>query len=356
MQVSCDQSGILPEDWAQLSADGGSNAIGSIQEYEVVSRSDGQQTSVEFNICYSHQNERSGGFASGTMKFADMPNEELGAILRKSHEIQVRISRPPKRMKFYSDIQRRRGCKPLLAPDPAGETRWNGCIDETIRANQIMGDLCEANNSLLAPTGDDFRMVKESERESNDLSRLTYTQEDKMILRQFEGAAAPAKYFCLFLQDKKFTWSYVLFTIRIILKQTRSDTFAIVADISHMDRTVDLRRRGDKTILVKKEGALLDPEVDESNYVRVETMHPSIAKYRSLYVDDLSQRLGLNESRLKPELTFSVLLNPLFGLEKRIVEAGLLTKTQYLWAKSGKYNAFFTCQHQHYCATTAISF
>ena len=58
-----------------------------------------------------------------------------------------------------------------------------------------------------------------------------------------------------------------------------SDTFAIVADISHMDRTVDLRRRWDKTILVKKEGALLDPEVDESNYVRVETMYLSIAKY-----------------------------------------------------------------------------
>ena len=68
--------------------------------------------------------------------------------------------------------------------------------------------------------------------------------------------------------------------------------------------------------------------MDESNYVRVETMHPSIAKYQSLYVDDLSHRLGLNKSRLKPELTFSVLLNPLFGLEKRIVRAGLLTKTQ----------------------------
>jgi hypothetical protein len=37
--------------------------------------------------------------------------------------------------------------------------------------------------------------------------------------------------------------------------------------------------RGDKTILVKKEGVLIDPEVDESNYVRVETMHPFIAKY-----------------------------------------------------------------------------
>ncbi len=159
------------------------------------------------------------------------------------------------------------------------------------------------------------------------------------------------KYLCLFLQDKKYTWSYVIFTIQVILKlTTRSETFAIVADISHMDRTVDLRKRGDKTILVKKEGAQIDPEV-ESNYVRVETMHPSIAKYQSLYADDLSQRLGLNETRLKPELTISVLLNALYGLQKRIVEAGLLTATQYSRAKSGK----FACLHVSSSAT-AISF
>jgi hypothetical protein len=116
-------------------------------------------------------------------------------------------------MKLYSDIQWRQGHKPRLAPDPAGETCWNGCIDETIRANQIIGDLCESNNVLLALNGDDFSMVKESERESNDLSCLTYNLEDNMIPSQFEGAAAPAKYLCLFLQDKKYTWSYVLFTI-----------------------------------------------------------------------------------------------------------------------------------------------
>jgi hypothetical protein len=62
------------------------------------------------------------------------------------------------------------------------------------------------------------------------------------------------------------------------LKQNGSETFAIVADISHIDGTVDLSKRGDETILVKKERVQIDPEV-ESNYVRVETMHPSIAKY-----------------------------------------------------------------------------
>ncbi len=62
------------------------------------------------------------------------------------------------------------------------------------------------------------------------------------------------------------------------MKQTRSETFAIVSDISHMDPTVDLCRRGDKTILVRKEGAQIDPD-EERNYVRVETVHPCIVKY-----------------------------------------------------------------------------
>jgi hypothetical protein len=45
-----------------------------------------------------------------------------------------------------------------------------------------------------------------------------------------------------------------------------------------MDCTVDLRRRGDTTILVKRERALMDDDM-EKNYVRVETMHQSIANY-----------------------------------------------------------------------------
>ncbi len=178
-------------------------------------------------------------------------------------------------------------------------------------------------------------MVKESELEYNDLHCLTYTLEDKMVLWQFEGAAVPAKYLYLFLQDKKHTWSYLLFTIQVILKQTTSETFAIVADIPHMDRTKDLCKPRDKTVLVKKEGAQIDPEV-ESNYVRVETMHPSIAKYWSLYEYDLSQHLGFNETGLKPELTLSIFLNALYGLQKRIIGAGLLTATQYSRVKSGR--------------------
>jgi hypothetical protein len=85
-------------------------------------------------------------------------------------------------MKLYHDIQHKQGWRAMLAHDPSGETGWNGCIDETIRANQIMGNVCETENVLLAPSGDKFSTVQESGRESNDLSHLTYTLEDKMIL------------------------------------------------------------------------------------------------------------------------------------------------------------------------------
>ncbi len=69
-----------------------------------------------------------------------------------------------------------------------------GVMDETIQANQIMGDLCDTNNILLSLNGDDSALVTEAERKAGDLSRHTYTQHEKMVLRQFEGASAPAKY------------------------------------------------------------------------------------------------------------------------------------------------------------------
>jgi hypothetical protein len=80
-----------------------------------------------------------------------------------------------------------------------------GFIDETIQANQIMGDLCDANGMLLSPNGDDSNLVTKAQQNAGDLSRHAYTQLDKMVLHKFEGALAPAKYLCLFLQDKRNT-------------------------------------------------------------------------------------------------------------------------------------------------------
>jgi hypothetical protein len=100
MKSSCTESRIINSDFSQLTADGASIAIGSMQEFEVLTRA-GCSNDVDFAVCYAHQNERSGGKASGTVKFTEVINDELGDVLKKSHKIQVRISRAPKRMHIY---------------------------------------------------------------------------------------------------------------------------------------------------------------------------------------------------------------------------------------------------------------
>ncbi len=87
----------MNSDFAQFTADGTSNAIDFMQEFEVLTGDgDGPPTSVDFAVCYAHQNEQSGGKASGTVKFAEITNDNLGDLLKKSHKIQVRISMAPK--------------------------------------------------------------------------------------------------------------------------------------------------------------------------------------------------------------------------------------------------------------------
>ena len=62
-------------------------------------------------------------------------------------------------------------------------------------------------------------------------------------------------------------------------------------------------------------------------------MDPVIAKFSEIYTEDLSERLGLNESTLPNAVSFPTLLNPMFGNKKLIVDSGLMTDTQYERAK-----------------------
>jgi hypothetical protein len=216
MNSSCIELRIMNSDFSQLTANGASHDIDSMQEFEVLTR-DGPPSSVDFPVCYAHQNERSGGKASGTVKFAEITNDNLGDLPKKSHEIQACISRAPKRMHAYQQVQKEKEHKPLLNPDPANETRWNGCIDETIRANLIMGDICDTVDALLDPSGDDYSLLTSDKKVFGDVSCLSYTDDDKMILRQFEGAAGPAKMFSKFLQDRRNALPYVLFEARMAI-------------------------------------------------------------------------------------------------------------------------------------------
>ena len=109
MHESTAEAKIRDEDFGHLSADGGSNAVGSIQEFELIGQEEGRGNTLDFNICASHQNERSGGYASGTCKFADDPNQLLGDVLKKNHRLQEEMNRNPQRMDVYGSVQDRKG-------------------------------------------------------------------------------------------------------------------------------------------------------------------------------------------------------------------------------------------------------
>ena len=85
---------------------------------------------------------------------------------------------------------------------------------------------------------------------------------------------------------------------------------------------------------MKKASSTLSAQIEKK--FKIEVMDPMIEKYRMLYAQDLAKRIGLTNN-LPNALTFSVLLNPLFGLQHRIVGSGLLTEGQYTNAKRGMY-------------------
>ncbi len=76
---------------------------------------------------------------------------------------------------------------------------------------------------------------------------------------------------------------------------------------------MDLRRRGEKSVLVKKASSTVSVHIEKR--FKIEVMDPMIEKYRMLYAQDLAKHVDLNENYLPNALIFSILLNPLFGLE-----------------------------------------
>lgn len=95
-----------------------------------------------------------------------------------------------------------------------------------------------------------------------------------------------------------------------------------------MNRTLDLRARGEKTILVKVEGSELDRD-KELDYLEVVDMDPLIQTFRKVYAEDLVERIGLDRRKLPVALGVATLLNPMFGLKSNVVGSGLMTDDQY---------------------------
>ena len=244
----------------------------------------------------------------------------------------MNITRGPKKKKRFVALQQSRGRKPILLPKIGGETRWDLDMDEVERGNIIMGDMCDTITALYSHGGEDYDKLTTEEQQNNDISRVMFSNQEKRIMRHFEGGASIARELSKFLQDRKFLFSYVLFESRLAVDSASEDFFGIVNDVSHSHSTVDLRARGNCVILVKKLGALIDDDIEKS-YVSTETMESSVAKFHQLYSTDLTDRLQLDENVLPEALSIPTLLNPAFGMERRIIGSGLMTSLQHLNAK-----------------------
>ena len=124
MEESVAEAKVIHDDFGHILADGGFNAIGSVREFELKGREEGRVNNLDFNICASHQNERSSDYASGLGGFVENQNEELGDILKKNHTIQTELNCHPGRMRVYAEVQKAKGRKPPLNPHPSVQTRW----------------------------------------------------------------------------------------------------------------------------------------------------------------------------------------------------------------------------------------
>ncbi len=93
----------------------------------------------------------------------------------------MHMSRLSQRMTVYCDIQTENNRKPMLIPNPANETQWNGLIDKTVRANIIMGDICAALTTLLSPGGSDC----DSLTAAKIVSMISPEFHTEIMIRQF---------------------------------------------------------------------------------------------------------------------------------------------------------------------------
>jgi hypothetical protein len=85
-----------------------------------------------------------------------------------------------------------------------------------------MGDVSESLDILLGERGDDRAMLV-----NKTMAESTYTENDKIALQQFKGAAVAAKVYSKFTKDTKETWLYVLYESKLANASSHKDTFTI---------------------------------------------------------------------------------------------------------------------------------
>lgn len=296
--------GLKPKYMIYHSTDGASNAVASVNHYQVLAEMN-TNTEIQHNTCLAHQNNRSAKFASGTGDFAICRNVTLRDVLNKTHQIIARVHRTGKRVEVVRDVQRKAQRVAIVLPMPSVVTRWDSANLEVASLNRIMGDFNKALHQLL-DSGDKHLL----EDANATVQTLTFTRSDKSILRQFECGSLPCLLLSKFFQLSEPTIHETLFVIVARLTQMREPKFLMYGDISHSELP-DLTKRH-KTVRVWAEH-LIDAEQE------VVQMEDCILLFRSQYASDMSRRCGLTDAqgndvaKLPNFLGIAALLNPMLG-------------------------------------------
>ena len=355
MKLAHDRVGLKSKHIFHMSADGG--AISSASELEWNTRQ-GREVETAFESCYAHQNELASKMSTGSSSHVTNNNPVLGGVIAKNHDINERFIRSSGRTKMLRSVQEENKRKPKLPLKQSVVTRWSSNVTETARCNEVMGDLCEANQRLLL--GDDASLLRDGNGNAVDRNTLVHSQLDKSILRQLEAGYDPVIRFSKYLQSKGVKSPQMLFEIRHTIQEMESSNFGMYTDISHMGAAAPDGRNRKKTTFVQAPGAPEHP--DARNYAHHVDMEQCIQLGRHLYCEDLSARLKLTEKDtgedkecLADSVTFPALLNPLMGGRKSMVDSGLMTDTQENNARAGIL-AEIKRLYEKDCAPTAIDF
>ena len=75
----------------------------------------------------------------------------------------------------------------------------------------------------------DYHLLTAEERKSGDIDRLIYTEDDKMVLCQWEASAMEALYFSKFTQERGNSYSYLLLEIKTTIYRMHRDWFEMSA-------------------------------------------------------------------------------------------------------------------------------
>jgi hypothetical protein len=300
----------LPQYVGYHCTDGASNAVASVNEYEILTEIN-RDTPINHQKCLAHQTNRSAKYASGTGDFKICANEDLRDILEKAHTIIARVHRSPSRIQVMKNLQRNAKRLSVVMPSPGVPTRWDSSNREIASLNRVMGDYSKGLHILIS--GNDKDKLVGKDGKPVPTTNFTFTPGDKVILRQFECGSEACVLLSKFYQINAATSHETLFVTAAYLGMMKESSFVMYDDISHSD-LVDLSTRK-KTVYVLSSSHVATEEESGRN---TQPMDACIELFRKLYANDMAERCGFREGglptkKLPVESAIALLLNPLYG-------------------------------------------